>query len=392
MIMHYKFNAKPEDDFNPKLRKQTLDFIVGDTLSMGRLIKTSKEVLYDLKAIKYERDYSLKHVNRIMETASKIIREAKPRLFFFTISADAISHISGRNSSLVKKFLKEVDKNIPQLVEALDETYGKRRYVLIVFSDHGIANVRKHLDLTSLLSDYGFKPASPEILFSDRTVNAAALSNGRRMGLLYIAHPEHGWTMRLTYEKLRNYKLGAQTVDIPKLLAGEKGIKQVFVRKDDRSVAVVSEDGESIIEYNPRNKKYRYRVIKGEDPLEYNIKSDWLTEEEALKITLESKYPDAIVQVFNLFKSENCGDLVVNASEGWDFWEPYDIPYKTLKASHGGLSREEMKVFILIKGPRIKGLKTTYARLLDIFAIVTSYYKAEKIAQKTHAINRLILN
>ncbi|RLF20685.1 MAG: hypothetical protein DRZ82_01530 [Thermoprotei archaeon] len=388
MVMHYKLNASPEMDLSPKAKERIIDTIVGDSISMGRLIRTSHEVVYDLLAKSYEKVGSLKMISRIIETISKIVYSRRPRLLFFTISSDTISHMYGRNSNEVQAFIKEVDRNFPKLINSLDDVFGKGQYLVFLFSDHGIADVRNHLDLPILLLDYGFKPASTDVIISEES-NAAALSNGRRMGLLYFAHPERGWRAKPSYKMLRNYRLKGRNVDLPKLLSEEEGIEHVFIKRDERTVMVISEQGEALIEYDAITNRYRYRVIRGDDPMEYDLVPSWMSEEELLRRTITSPYPDGVVQVFNLFRAENCGDLVVNAAPNWDFWEEWDMTYRTLRAAHGGLSKDEMKVFLLVKGPYIKGSKTRYARLLDIFATIATYYNAARLVRDTHAIDRM---
>lgn len=353
---------------------------------MGRIIHACEEVV-DLVAIRYEREGSLKIVERRIEVASRIAVEKKPNMLFFTISADYISHVYGRRGDTVRKFIRKFDEFFPLLTEALDKAYGRDNYMLFVFSDHGSADVSRHLDLSAFLSEEGFNPAMPDLLTERREADAAALSNGRRVGLLYFTHPEYGWRRRPSYKILRNYPGKG---DLLELLAQEEGVEQVFARKDRRSVVVVSEEGEGVIEYDSCSDRYRYRVVSGLDPLKYDIEPRWMSEEEWLKATCDKEYPDAVVQIYNMFKSENCGDLVLNAASGWDFWEPWDIPYPELKASHGGLSKDEMVTFILAKGPKVQKSEIEYARLLDIFATIAFYYNMGEVAASSHAAERIL--
>jgi len=387
-MMHYKFNAKAGEDFAPNLRDRTIDAMAGKCVGMGRIIHIAYEEVVDLRANHYEKTGSLKLVSRRIEVASRVALLEKPRLLFFTISADYISHVNGRTGGVVRDFVKKFDKEFPKLAEALDKAYGRENYAIFVFSDHGSANVSKHLDLPGLLEEYGFKPAGTDLIVDCSEANSAALSNGRRSGLVYFAHPEHGWRERPGYKRLRGYPLRGSNVDILKLLADEEGVSHVFAMRDERSIAVVSKDGEGIIEYDPATNKYRYRVVKGSDPLGYDKEPCWMSEEEWLEATNQEEYPDVPVQLFNMFKSENCGDVVLSAAEGWDFWEPWDIPYPVLLAAHGGLSKDEMTTFILAKGPGMKSGTIPYARLLDIFATVATYYNAKDV--KSHAVERLL--
>ncbi len=389
-VQHYKYNASAARDFEPRLRERTLDVLAGSTLSMGRIIKSAGEDIVDLVALKYEREGSLKIVRRRIEVAARLATTRRPPLLFFTISADFISHVHGRSGGAVKDFIRTFDEEFPVLVEALNKAYGKDNYAIFVFSDHGSADVAQHLDVPQFLAEHGFNPASNDLLIPQEETDSAALSNGRRMAMVYFAHPDEGWRKRPSYKILKNYRRGSGTVDLIELFAQHEGVQQVFVRKDEKSVVVVSKEGEGVIEYDSSSKRYRYRVTRGEDPLGYNMEPRWMSEEEWLKATYSTEYPDAVVQIYNMFKSENCGDLVLNAAPGWDFWEPWDIPYPTLKAAHGGLSKDEMITFVLARGPGIRKGEVEYARLLDIYATISSYYGGAKLAEASHAVERLL--
>jgi len=388
-IKHYKYNAEARQDFNPKLINKTIDAIIGESIGMGRIIHTANENIEDLKALQYERKGSLKIVKRRIEIASRIVLSRKPRLFFFTVSADYISHVYGRNSAEVKEFIKEFDKNFLFLAENLDEAYGKDNYLIFIFSDHGSANVSRHLDLTAFLVENGFNPATTDLLIERKEVNCAALSNSRRMGLLYFAHPEYGWSKKISYKQLRSYRHKGEKVDLLKMFASLDGVEQAFAKRDSKSVMVVSRDGEGLIQYDSINKKYKYTVLEGSDPLGYEMEPAWMSEEEWLRATFCSEYPDAVVQLYNMFKSRNCGDIVLNAASDWDFWEPWDISYPVLKASHGGLSKDEMATFLLAKAPFMKKATLEYARLIDIFATIAAYYNAGDLVANSHAVERI---
>lgn len=387
IMMHYKFNAKPEADFARELKDCTIDALSKKSIGMGRLIHMASEEIVDIKAMHYERTGDLRIVDRRIEVAINVIKVKKPRFFFFTISADYISHVDGRKGSSVYSFVKRFDEKFPSLIQVLDEVYGRNSYTVVVFSDHGTASVSNHLDLPRFLEEQGFSPAPTDLIWR-KDSNCAALSNGRRSALVYFAHPNEGWRKRPGCKNLRKYPHRGREVDLLKLFAEERGVAQVFAKRDEYSVIVVSSEGEAVIEYNRAENKYRYRVIKGEDPLEYNIESKWMTEEEWLKMTYSKKYPDAVVQLYWIFKSPNCGDIVLNASDKWDFWEPWDIWYPRLVAAHGGLSRDEMSVFILAKGPHIKAGVLPYARVLDIYATLAKCFSGQ--IAKSHAVERML--
>ncbi|RLE80434.1 MAG: hypothetical protein DRJ51_05825 [Thermoprotei archaeon] len=390
MIRHYKLNARAEMDFNARLKKRTIDTVIGETVAMGRIIRTSRENIDDVKALKHEREGSLEIVERRLEVASRIVLLKRPKLLFFTISADYISHVNGRDGGAVKRFIEEFDRRFPILVESLNKAYGRDNYAIFIFSDHGSASVAKHLDLPQLLEEEGFNPATADLLMERRDVDSAALSNGRRMGLVYFAHPKYGWRRKLSYKQLRNYPHKGRNLDLLELFAQLEGVEQVFAKRDQKSVVIVSKDGEGVIQYDPASRKYKYSVLRGSDPLGYELEPRWMGEEEWLRNTFKHEYPDAIVQLYHIFKSKNCGDIVLNAAPNWDFWEPWDISYPILRAAHGGLSKDEMMTFILAKGPGMRRVEIKCARLIDIFATIATYYGAKDLVADTHAVERML--
>ena len=387
-MMHYKYNARPDADFGEALRAKSIDAVVGDSVGMGRLLSEGFTRVVDLVAGHYERSGSLRIVERRLEVASRVARLRKPRLLFFTISADHIAHVSGSRGAELRAFLREFDRHFPALAEALEEAYGDDGYAVFVFSDHGVSDVSRHLNLVDLLEEYGFRPLDTGLI-SEQDCNAAALSNGRRSGLVYVAHPSEGWRKRPSYKLLRSYPLRGSAIDLPSLLAREEGVDLVLLRGRE-GVTVVSSDGEAVVEHDPLSGRYRYRVLRGDDPLAYGAEGVWMSEEEWLRASYKAERPDLVVQAYNLFKSPNCGDLVLTAARGWDFWEEWDVPYPRLRASHGGFSRAEMDSFILGRGPRLKRGLVPVARLLDLYATIVTYYGSEHLARDSHAVERLL--
>lgn len=384
-VMHYKFNADIKRDFPKELADYTIDKFSGRSLGLGRLIPVNTEIIRDPIADEYERKGSLKLVERRMSVAMKLLKERRPKLFLFTVSADYASHVSGRKGTMVRDILRIFDELFPELIKVLKNVNPK--HSVFIFSDHGSKEVTKHLDLTQLLTEYGLNPADPGTLNPQVDCNSAAISNGRRMGMIYVKHPEKGW-VKVRAKLLKNFPLGGGRLDLIELLSQEEGIGLVIYRDEEGHVIIKSDEGEGVISYN--GEKYKYSVTKGQDPICYEegVYNRWMSEEEWLKATYDKEFPDAVIQLFNVFKANNCGDIVLNPAEGWDFWESWGIHYPRLVASHGGLSREEMRVFILAKGPRIKKGRIPYSRILDIYATLSNYYIGKTIG--THSVERFL--
>jgi hypothetical protein len=95
--------------------------------------------------------------------------------------------------------------------------------------------------------------------------------------------------------------------------------------------------------------RYDYTLVSG-DPLQIG-KQKSLHDYEAYEATIESDYPDALVQIAHLVGSARSGDIILSAARDWDYRARYEpIPHVS---SHGALHREHMLVPLLLnRAPR----------------------------------------
>jgi hypothetical protein len=106
------------------------------------------------------------------------------------------------------------------------------------------------------------------------------------------------------------------------------------IRSRDRGTA-------RIVEHEGR---FSYRPLSG-DPLGVGAHES-LSSNDAFDATVDSDYPDAIVQIAKLLGSPRSGEMILSAARDWDFrgnWEP--IPHVS---SHGALHRDHMMVPLLL--------------------------------------------
>jgi hypothetical protein len=74
-----------------------------------------------------------------------------------------------------------------------------------------------------------------------------------------------------------------------------------------------------------------------------------LTEDESYEVTMDSDYPDSLLQIARLSDSPRSGEIILSASRNWDFRSKYEpIPHVS---SHGALHREHMLVPLLTNKP-----------------------------------------
>ena len=93
--------------------------------------------------------------------------------------------------------------------------------------------------------------------------------------------------------------------------------------------------------------RYSYAPTSG-DPLGIGEQIS-LGDSEAYDITIETDYPDALVQIASLVASARSGDIILSAARDWDYRARYEpIPHVS---SHGALHREHMLVPLLLNRP-----------------------------------------
>lgn len=74
-----------------------------------------------------------------------------------------------------------------------------------------------------------------------------------------------------------------------------------------------------------------------------------VSSDEAHALTMESDYPDGVVQIAHLAACDRSGDIILSAARDWDFRARYEpIPHVS---SHGALHRDHMTVPLLVNRP-----------------------------------------
>jgi hypothetical protein len=103
---------------------------------------------------------------------------------------------------------------------------------------------------------------------------------------------------------------------------------------------VRSRRGQATIELH--NGDISYRVDRG-DPFGYGPLPARMSRAELLARTIDSDYPDAPLQVAQLFDSPRAGDFVVSAAPGYDLRAAARERVE-FRSCHGSLHREHMLV------------------------------------------------
>ena len=127
------------------------------------------------------------------------------------------------------------------------------------------------------------------------------------------------------------------------LVAATEGDDVVVLSRDGR--ARLAAAGPGLVSYTPE---------RG-DPLRLGTgatlpPADWL------EATIESPFPDAPVQLLQLFRSPRTGDLVLAAAPGADLRGPWEIPEH--RSGHGSLVADHMRCLVAANRPLAGPLRT----------------------------------
>lgn len=88
--------------------------------------------------------------------------------FYYMYRSDELGHIHGPYSSHVESYLRAADKKIAELVRDAEKSSGRVNFLL--FSDHGMCEVRNFVNVQKILSKTGLKNGKDYIAFYDSTM------------------------------------------------------------------------------------------------------------------------------------------------------------------------------------------------------------------------------
>jgi hypothetical protein len=269
--------------------------------------------------------------------AHRIRRDHPSFVFAAFTGIDKTSHSTGHDGALVRDAMRVVDDTAAEI--RFDAERGGRwdDTQLWIVSDHGHSPVGHHDDLAALFRALGYSTLAHPWAFG-QSQEVAVMVSGNAMAHVYV---ETGRRERIWWPALRR-RWGA-TVDA---LLRRESVDLVILPHGEGCVEVRGRDrGSALIEWG--DGEYAYRPETG-DPLGIGSIED-ISAREAYDVTVESDYPDAIVQIAHLASAERSGDIILSASKGWDFREGYEpIAHRS---THGSLHRDHMLVPLLLNRP-----------------------------------------
>lgn len=271
------------------------------------------------------------------EVARRLRTEPVQFAFAALTGIDKTSHAAGHAGPLVAEALRIVDDTVAQIRRDAEADGRWKRMHLWVGSDHGHSPVAQHEDLAGLISDWGYDTLAHPWVFK-RSADVAVMVSGNAMAHLYLDldRRERPWWPALgeRWSDLVDNLLSRESVDLVILPTGPASCQ---IRSRSRGLATLEWTSAS----------YSYCPETG-DPLGVGEQRS-LNDDEAYDATVETDYPDALVQIARLAASPRSGEIILSASRGWDYRSKYEpIPHVS---SHGALHREHMMVPLLLNRP-----------------------------------------
>ncbi len=280
--------------------------------------------------------------------------------FHTTYSVDEYSHHHGPFSARARARYIDFDRVIGRLADKLRTTGQLDSSLLVMGADHGHTEVKAHFDLEGFIDKLGYKALYyPKQLQRWIGANAAVMVAGNGVGHVYLKGPDK-WSARPPAES----HLERHPTLVDDLLAND-AVDHVIYRGDGNAVQVRSRRGAATIRLDDGTVAYR---PDGGDPFGYGPLPERMTRAEVLARTADSDYPDAPLQVAQLFDSPRAGGFVVSGAPGYDLRASYKerVEYRSC---HGSLHREHMTVPFAINTPtqdRVPRSVDTFPTILEL--------------------------
>lgn len=290
----------------------------------------------------------------------KAIEEGLDFAFVVYPGIDEYSHFSHPHSEKTLSAYRYLDEALGQIRKKLAEQKMLDETLIVLVSDHGLSQTENHFGVASFLEERRIKTFYyPKIFKWD--FDAASMVSGNGMLHLYfrdgsIGKGSKAWQGRSHFERLEE-----ERGDLLAELLSQEAIDLVAGQSQDGSIIVQSKRGKARIQQENSHLSY---APMGSDPFGYPSLPGRMSLSEALDLTFHTDYPDALVQLSQIFRSPRTGDWTLSASKGWDLRKRFEHPEH--KSTHGGLIKEHMLIPFYANAP----IPVGPARSVDVFPTV----------------------
>lgn len=298
-----------------------------------------------------------------------------PRFVMATfLGHDVAQHHHGSASKELAEEMEYEDRQLGEIVERMQKAGIWDRTYIILSSDHGQHRTGRFVSIPRLLRDAGLRPRG----FYAANVNTFASQIAITSANIYL-NKGKDWREPLTLDDLRNFpNADGDRIDLVGRIVKHRAIEFALVPEMPDAVHVFADGGRHGV-FTRRSfdgvEWISYAAPSGgPDPLGYDAHPEtagWVGDgrfhsaDEWGAATAGTKYPDAPVQLLQLFDGDRAGDIVVTAREGWHF------RLRGYESSHGGMGREDLLVPLVLSGPDVaRGLEVPFARTADVYPTI----------------------
>lgn len=232
-------------------------------------------------------------------------------------------------------------------------------HLTLLVSDHGLSRIDHHTDVALELEAMGLPTLRHPIIWRRAPVVATMVS-GNASCQLYL-RPGHRRERRYSVAEIESGAVPGLPKGLVSRLASLPGIALV-VGTDGDAVTVLSRAGQSSLNWYGDGITYsagRADVLGLGGP-------GTRGEREWLRHSLDRPFPDAPVQLLQLFRSGRTGDLVVIADVGTDLRLDWEIPEH--RSGHGSLIADHMRCLAAANVPLAGPLRT-----VDVFPLILDW-------------------
>lgn len=276
--------------------------------------------------------------------------------FIFAVfpSIDWDSHTYHYEDEKTIEAYRIADRSLGEVVEKLKATGQYQETLIIMASDHGLTSTHTHLDLGRFFKKNGYRVLEYPSIWTLFPKVSVFISGNSFATLSFL-------------DKKKLYmkeELFSKHGEVLIKLVKNDAIDFIIVRKDDKAVLVINEDGEAEICWSDEGIAYKSITA---NPFRIADTYKYLDEQESFDHCFDSDYPDALLQCRQLFESPRSGDVAVSANVGYDLRDFWEIPEH--KGSHGSLHKDHMHVPVLMNKPMLdKPLRTR-----DLFDLIRNH-------------------
>lgn len=286
--------------------------------------------------------------------ARSLVRAVESGVEFIACTFQGVDGHSHADHSLAPKVVRSyrtIDRAIGEARSLLRRTGRDEQTLWVIGSDHGHSATSKHIDLAREMDGLGFPTLYyPRLWRQD--AHCAEMVSGNGMSQLYFRNGQN-WAERMPWEEI-------EARDVPNALLSLDGVDLVAGQSSDGATHVRGRRGEGTIVWAQGKCSYSFRH---DDPLGCGG-FEGRSADETLDMSFGSEYPDAYLQLTQLFRAERSGDLIVTAKQGFDLRARWEIPEH--HSTHGSLIPAQMHVPVIISHP----IERDHFRTADVFPTV----------------------